>query len=272
MHVIFCLLSSIKSIIIAVSKFSHEIFFIFTLITVIECCISLYFCLTVLSLEHIFEWVLNHIILFLTLYYFSPELVLHDAVFVPHDYNSTFGPSKHHIHPISVVQKANIAVVIAPHERDDDNLTLLALVWVDGVHGFSPLVGELTHADQVADAGDLRAVGREYAHLVWLDVEQPQFLHHVDDEVCLELVDPGVAHTALAPLLEVDERDGFVFGHDVLVFEVGGGGAVDHLARLEDFVRHLQDGGVHALLVQQFKFDVLQGGQPFNHAPRALEH
>lgn len=103
-------------------------------------------------------------------------------------------------------------------------------------------------------------------------MEQAQFLHHVDYQVGLQLVNPGVTHTALPSLFEVDECDWFVFRDDVVVFEVGWVGAVDHFARLEDFVGHLQDGGVHALLVEQFKFDVLQGGQPFNHAPWALEH
>lgn len=77
---------------------------------------------------------------------------MHDAVFVAHDNNSTFGSSEHDVHPIPVVQEANIAVVVATHQRDDHNLTLLALLRVDRVHGFSPLVRELAHADQVAYA------------------------------------------------------------------------------------------------------------------------
>jgi len=57
----------------------------------------------------------------------------------------------------------------------------------------------------------------------------------------------------------------------VLVFEVRGVGAVDHLAGLEDLIGHLKDGRVHALLVEQFEFDFLERGKAFNHAPRAFK-
>jgi len=37
---------------------------------------------------------------------------LHYASFIANNDNSAFGPGEHDVHPVSVVEKANIAVVV----------------------------------------------------------------------------------------------------------------------------------------------------------------
>jgi len=139
------------------------------------------------------------------------------------------------------------------------------------VDGLDPVVSQLAHCHQVLDAGDLAALGREHGDLSRRDVEVAQFLQDVDDQVGFLAVDPRVAHRIFLALVLVDESDGLLAGDDAQLLEVHRVGLVLHFVALKYFVRHFEDGRVHALLVGQFELDALEGFQPLDHAFGSLQ-
>ena len=115
------------------------------------------------------------------------------------------------IHPTQVAEKTNLAFVIGAHQRDENDIALLALETVNGVHAYqmTERPGPLFLLQQSAQILHLYPVRRNDTHVkaflqdtlltnllkVVLEREQRQF--------CLSLVD---AAEALANELLMEER------------------------------------------------------------------
>ena len=77
------------------------------------------------------------------------------------------GTSDGYVHAAKVAQEANLSFVIAAHERDDDDVALLALKAIYGVDGDEAAEGleELVLLDETAQQLYLGAIGRYDAHI-----------------------------------------------------------------------------------------------------------
>ena len=76
-------------------------------------------------------------------------------------------PGDGHVHAAQVAQEANLSLIVGAHQGDDDDVALLSLEAVDGVHRnqAAERLEELTLPDELPEILHLCAIGRDDTHV-----------------------------------------------------------------------------------------------------------
>ena len=185
---------------------------------------------------------------------------------VAENYEFHAGARYRHVHSSQVAQKTYLPLVVRPHERNEDDVALLPLKSIHGVHRYAPpeRFQALALLHEAAQILHLRPVGRYYAHVDAL-VEQPLLaylgeilLKGEQRKLGLSLVDApeALAHKPLAVFLAgggglVAVGRGRNPLHRSVVVEYATVlhlGSRHHLAMVEPLARKAHYGVVHAVL------------------------